>query len=103
MCCKSMLVSSTRTMMELFILGKHLKVSSNSLPLFFSLFYPVGNRVLCFLIYFFFAKLYLELKKKMIAILLSGFRAIGCGLLLSSFASIFINVGLSRKTRPVSL
>ncbi|KAM7484695.1 hypothetical protein LguiA_000704 [Lonicera macranthoides] len=29
-----------------------------------------------------------------------GFRAIGCGLLLSSFASIFINVGLSRKTRP---
>ncbi|KAF7132301.1 hypothetical protein RHSIM_Rhsim09G0091400 [Rhododendron simsii] len=29
-----------------------------------------------------------------------GFRAIGCGLLLSSFAAIFINVGLSRKTRP---
>ncbi|CAI9775130.1 unnamed protein product [Fraxinus pennsylvanica] len=29
-----------------------------------------------------------------------GFRAIGCGYLLSSFAAIFINVGLSRKTRP---
>ncbi|KAL7000889.1 putative peroxygenase 4 [Sarracenia purpurea var. burkii] len=29
-----------------------------------------------------------------------GFRAIGCGILLSSFAAIFINVGLSRKTRP---
>ncbi|KAH6773907.1 Caleosin-related family protein [Perilla frutescens var. hirtella] len=29
-----------------------------------------------------------------------GFRAIGAGLLLSSFAAVFINVGLSRKTRP---
>ncbi|XP_050373704.1 probable peroxygenase 4 isoform X2 [Argentina anserina] len=29
-----------------------------------------------------------------------GFRAIGCGLFLSSFAAIFINVGLSRQTRP---
>lgn len=29
-----------------------------------------------------------------------GFRAIGCGILLSTFASIFINLGLSRKTRP---
>ncbi|XAR72203.1 Plant seed peroxygenase [Bertholletia excelsa] len=29
-----------------------------------------------------------------------GFRAIGCGILLSSFASVFINVGLSRRTRP---
>uniref|UniRef100_A0A5B6ZSC8 Putative calcium ion-binding protein n=1 Tax=Davidia involucrata TaxID=16924 RepID=A0A5B6ZSC8_DAVIN len=29
-----------------------------------------------------------------------GFRAIGCGYLLSFFAAIFINVGLSRKTRP---
>ncbi|PIN13005.1 Plant seed peroxygenase [Handroanthus impetiginosus] len=29
-----------------------------------------------------------------------GFRAIGCGLILSSFAAVFINVGLSRKTRP---
>ncbi|XP_027153669.1 probable peroxygenase 4 [Coffea eugenioides] len=29
-----------------------------------------------------------------------GFRAIGCGILLSTFASVFINAGLSRKTRP---
>ncbi|KAI3453164.1 hypothetical protein Pfo_009827 [Paulownia fortunei] len=29
-----------------------------------------------------------------------GFRAIGCGLLLSSAAAVFINLGLSRKTRP---
>ncbi|CAA3004258.1 probable peroxygenase 4 [Olea europaea subsp. europaea] len=29
-----------------------------------------------------------------------GFRAIGCGILLSSAAAVFINVGLSRKTRP---
>lgn len=29
-----------------------------------------------------------------------GFRAIGSGILLSAFASIFINVGLSSKTRP---
>ncbi|KAL3830737.1 hypothetical protein ACJIZ3_019539 [Penstemon smallii] len=29
-----------------------------------------------------------------------GFRAIGCGILLSSVAAIFINLGLSRKTRP---
>ncbi|KAL8053021.1 hypothetical protein ABFX02_05G044500 [Erythranthe guttata] len=29
-----------------------------------------------------------------------GFRAIGCGLLLSSVASVFINLGLSQKTRP---
>ncbi|XP_040860851.1 probable peroxygenase 4 [Glycine max] len=30
-----------------------------------------------------------------------GFRAIGCGYLLSSVAAIFINGGLSQKTRPV--
>jgi peroxygenase len=29
-----------------------------------------------------------------------GFRAIGCGIFLSFFAAIFINLGLSRKTRP---
>ncbi|KAL3501961.1 hypothetical protein ACH5RR_036410 [Cinchona calisaya] len=29
-----------------------------------------------------------------------GFRAIGCGIFLSTFASIFINLGLSSKTRP---
>ncbi|KFK41479.1 hypothetical protein AALP_AA2G136100 [Arabis alpina] len=29
-----------------------------------------------------------------------GFRAIGCGYLLSAFASVFINMGLSSKTRP---
>ncbi|KAL1216458.1 putative peroxygenase 4 [Cardamine amara subsp. amara] len=29
-----------------------------------------------------------------------GFRAIGCGYLLSGFASLFINMGLSRQTRP---
>jgi len=29
-----------------------------------------------------------------------GFRAIGCGYLLSSVAAVFINVGLSAKTRP---
>ncbi|XP_059655350.1 probable peroxygenase 4 [Cornus florida] len=29
-----------------------------------------------------------------------GFRAIGCGYFLSTFAAIFINVGLSGKTRP---
>ncbi|KAI3720151.1 hypothetical protein L6452_21062 [Arctium lappa] len=29
-----------------------------------------------------------------------GFRAIGSGILLSSFAAVFINVGLSGKTRP---
>ncbi|CAL1408189.1 unnamed protein product [Linum trigynum] len=29
-----------------------------------------------------------------------GFRAIGCGFLLSSAAAIFINLGLSSKTRP---
>ncbi|KAD7116540.1 hypothetical protein E3N88_03808 [Mikania micrantha] len=29
-----------------------------------------------------------------------GFRAIGSGFLLSSFAAVFINVGLSGKTRP---
>ncbi|CAK8570406.1 unnamed protein product [Lathyrus sativus] len=29
-----------------------------------------------------------------------GFRAIGCGILLSSVACIFINLGLSQKTRP---
>ncbi|KAG8382715.1 hypothetical protein BUALT_Bualt05G0106200 [Buddleja alternifolia] len=29
-----------------------------------------------------------------------GFRAIGCGVLLSSFAAAFINMGLSGKTRP---
>ncbi|XP_058182853.1 probable peroxygenase 4 [Rhododendron vialii] len=29
-----------------------------------------------------------------------GFREIGCGVLLSSLASVFINVGLSAKTRP---
>ncbi|XP_051144825.1 probable peroxygenase 4 isoform X2 [Andrographis paniculata] len=29
-----------------------------------------------------------------------GFRAIGCGLALSSAAAAFINLGLSRKTRP---
>ncbi|KAG7589678.1 Caleosin-related [Arabidopsis suecica] len=30
-----------------------------------------------------------------------GFRAIGCGYLLSAVASVFINIGLSSKTRPV--
>ncbi|CAF2194582.1 unnamed protein product, partial [Brassica napus] len=30
----------------------------------------------------------------------TGFRAIGCGYLLSAFASLFINMGLSSKTRP---
>ncbi|MFS7952228.1 putative plant seed peroxygenase [Helianthus anomalus] len=30
-----------------------------------------------------------------------GFRAIGSGIVLSSVAAIFINVGLSGKTRPV--
>ncbi|KAL6505847.1 putative peroxygenase 4 [Orobanche hederae] len=30
----------------------------------------------------------------------AGFRAIGCGVLLSSVAAVFINLGLSRKTRP---
>ncbi|CAJ2674361.1 unnamed protein product [Trifolium pratense] len=29
-----------------------------------------------------------------------GFRAIGCGIVLSSVAAIFINLGLSQKTRP---
>ncbi|XP_047332441.1 probable peroxygenase 4 [Impatiens glandulifera] len=29
-----------------------------------------------------------------------GLRAIGAGILLSSFAAVFINAGLSRKTRP---
>ncbi|XP_050235300.1 probable peroxygenase 4 [Mercurialis annua] len=29
-----------------------------------------------------------------------GFRAIGCGFLLSTASAIFINLGLSRKTRP---
>ncbi|KAL7260259.1 hypothetical protein ACSBR1_006017 [Camellia fascicularis] len=29
-----------------------------------------------------------------------GFRAIGCGIFLSTFASFFINAGLSHKTRP---
>ncbi|CAL0314921.1 unnamed protein product [Lupinus luteus] len=29
-----------------------------------------------------------------------GFRAIGCGFLLSTVAAVFINGGLSRKTRP---
>ncbi|KAL8137477.1 hypothetical protein V2J09_003478 [Rumex salicifolius] len=29
-----------------------------------------------------------------------GFRAIGCGLTLSAFAAVFINLGLSQKTRP---
>ncbi|XP_010415753.2 PREDICTED: probable peroxygenase 4 [Camelina sativa] len=29
-----------------------------------------------------------------------GFRAIGCGYALSTFASMFINMGLSRQTRP---
>ncbi|CAA0328224.1 unnamed protein product [Arabidopsis thaliana] len=29
-----------------------------------------------------------------------GFRAIGCGYLLSAVASVFINIGLSSKTRP---
>ncbi|OWM76662.1 probable peroxygenase 4 [Punica granatum] len=29
-----------------------------------------------------------------------GFRAIGCGIPLSTFAAVFINVGLSQKTRP---
>ncbi|KAL6187024.1 hypothetical protein ACLB2K_043140 [Fragaria x ananassa] len=29
-----------------------------------------------------------------------GFRAIGCGILLSSFSAFFINFGLSRQTRP---
>ncbi|KAK7273890.1 hypothetical protein RIF29_14956 [Crotalaria pallida] len=29
-----------------------------------------------------------------------GFRAIGCGILLSTVAAIFINFGLSQKTRP---
>ncbi|KAD4983123.1 hypothetical protein R6Q59_002782 [Mikania micrantha] len=29
-----------------------------------------------------------------------GLRAIGCGILLSSIAAVFINVALSRKTRP---
>ncbi|KAL5553232.1 hypothetical protein UlMin_040633, partial [Ulmus minor] len=29
-----------------------------------------------------------------------GFRAIGCGIALSTFAALFINMGLSRKTRP---
>ncbi|GKV27305.1 hypothetical protein SLEP1_g36491 [Rubroshorea leprosula] len=28
-----------------------------------------------------------------------GFRAIGCGYVLSTFAALFINIGLSRKTR----
>ncbi|KAK6122271.1 hypothetical protein DH2020_043985 [Rehmannia glutinosa] len=31
----------------------------------------------------------------------TGFREIGCGLLLSSVAAVFINLGLSGKTRPV--
>ncbi|MFS7952248.1 putative plant seed peroxygenase [Helianthus anomalus] len=30
-----------------------------------------------------------------------GFRAIGSGIVLSSVAAIFINVGLSGKTRPI--
>ncbi|EPS65302.1 hypothetical protein M569_09475, partial [Genlisea aurea] len=29
-----------------------------------------------------------------------GFRAIGCGVFLSSLAAAFIHLGLSRKTRP---
>ncbi|KAK9091477.1 hypothetical protein Sjap_024654 [Stephania japonica] len=29
-----------------------------------------------------------------------GFRAIGCGVALSAAAALFINIGLSRKTRP---
>ncbi|OAY25294.1 hypothetical protein MANES_17G082500v8 [Manihot esculenta] len=29
-----------------------------------------------------------------------GFRAIGCGVLLSAASAVFINMGLSRKTRP---
>ena len=31
----------------------------------------------------------------------TGFRAIGCGYLLSTFAAVFINISLSSKTRPV--
>lgn len=33
--------------------------------------------------------------------ILPGFRKIGSGVLLSTVASIFINIGLSGKTRPV--
>jgi hypothetical protein len=36
-------------------------------------------------------------------LLITGFRAIGCGIMLSSVAAIFINFGLSQKTRPVFL
>ncbi|XP_073046187.1 probable peroxygenase 5 isoform X3 [Primulina eburnea] len=32
-----------------------------------------------------------------------GFRAVGCGIFLSSLASLFINVSLSRKTRPIDI
>ena len=31
-----------------------------------------------------------------------GFRAIGCGIVLSSVVAVFINLGLSGKTCPVS-
>ncbi|KAJ0495073.1 putative plant seed peroxygenase [Helianthus annuus] len=32
-----------------------------------------------------------------------GFRAIGSGILLSTIAAVYINVSLSRKTRPVCM
>ncbi|KAJ0490754.1 putative plant seed peroxygenase [Helianthus annuus] len=32
-----------------------------------------------------------------------GFRAIGSGILLSTIAAVYINVSLSRKTRPVCI
>ena len=36
-------------------------------------------------------------------VIFAGFRAIGCGILLSVFSAIFINFGLSQKTRSVFL
>ncbi|KAJ0669372.1 putative plant seed peroxygenase [Helianthus annuus] len=35
-------------------------------------------------------------------LMMIGFRAIGSGIVLSSVAAIFINAGLSGKTRPIS-
>lgn len=104
---KSMPCSLIPTMMASFILGKHIKVLSNSLR-----FHPHT-----FLSFFNFLFLSNKLAKLFFSFLFRpsqffffftfnyylGFRKIGSGVLLSLGASIFIHGLLSSKTRPVSL
>lgn len=81
--CRNMLCFSIGIMMASFTHPKHSKVSY------------------CFFL-FFLANFECEMKRIICLLFFAGFRAIGCGVLLSSAAAVFINLGLSHKTRPVN-